>query len=110
VVAAFLRDRLNLALHAVERQPLARYGQWLRIDGTPAPAGLARASTTTGVETFRNAALADTASFTPHLLIAAGPENGRRPDRAGPHPRRPRRRMGAASPATNRPAPHVPPN
>ncbi|GAA0910530.1 hypothetical protein GCM10009558_015910 [Virgisporangium aurantiacum] len=149
--AAFLRDRLNLAVHAVERQPLARYGQWLRIDGTPAPAwliaqgadatgealiglaayveasgdpharavlgrlaegvaamragtartwpfgailpwalsrsvwhawgglapaGLARASTTTGVETFRNAALADTASFTPHLLIAAGPENG----------------------------------
>lgn len=149
--AAFLRDRLTLALRAVERQPLTRYGQWLDIDGTPAPAwliaqgadatgealiglaayveasgdpharvvlgrlaegvaamsagtdrtwpfgavlpwalsrsvwhawgglapaGLARASSVTHASTFRAAALADTASFTPHLLIAAGPENG----------------------------------
>ena len=149
--ASFLRERLTLALGAVSRQPLARYGQWLQIDGTAvpawliahgadatgealiglaayvaasgdprartvlarlaegvtamragtyrswpfgailpwalsrsvwhawgglAPAGLARASAVTGTSRFRDAALADTASFTPHLLIAAGPENG----------------------------------
>jgi hypothetical protein len=149
--AAFLRDRFTLALAAVERQPLSRYGQWLNIDGTPvpawliaqgadatgeallglaayveatrdpraraalrrlaegvaamragnsrtwpfgavlpwalsravwhawgglAPAGLADAYGVTGEQQFRDAALADTASFTPHLLVAAGPENG----------------------------------
>jgi hypothetical protein len=149
--ASFLRDRMNLAIAAVSRQPLARYGQRLQIDGTAAPAwliaqgadatgealiglaayvaasgdprartvlarlaegvaamragtdrswpfgailpwalsrsvwhawgglapaGLARASAVTETASFRDAALADTASFTPHLLIAAGPENG----------------------------------
>ncbi|MGH9246434.1 MAG: hypothetical protein ACRD29_19400 [Acidimicrobiales bacterium] len=149
--AGFLRDRLDLALDAVERQVLVRYGQWLDIDGTPvpawlitdgadatgeallglaayvsatgdararqvlqqlgegvaamrsgttrkwpfgailpwaqsqavwhawgglAPAGMADAFAVTGDRTMRNAALSDTAAFTPHLLIAAGPENG----------------------------------
>jgi hypothetical protein len=149
--AAFLRERFTLALAAVQRQPLTRYGQWLRIDGAAvpawllaqgadatgeallglaaylaatgdpaartvlsrlaegvaamsagttnswpfgavlpwtlsravwhawgglAPAGLARAYGLTGPVNLRDAALADTASFTPHLLIAAGPENG----------------------------------
>jgi hypothetical protein len=149
--ASFLRDRLILAVAAVSRQSLARYGQRLQIDGTAvpawliahgadatgeallglaayvaasgdprartvlfrlaegvaamragterswpfgailpwalsrsvwhawgglAPAGLARAFAVTGTASFRDAALADTASFTPHLLIAAGPENG----------------------------------
>jgi hypothetical protein len=149
--AAFLRDRMNLALSALQRQPLARYGQWLQIDGVAAPgwliangadasgeallglaayveatgdararialarlaegvaamragtsrswpfgavlpwalsrsvwhawgglapAGLARASALTNAAGLRDAALADAASFTPHLLIAAGPENG----------------------------------
>jgi hypothetical protein len=44
--------------------------------GGLAPAGLARAHDVLGDRTWRDAALADTASFTPHLLIAAGPENG----------------------------------
>jgi hypothetical protein len=149
--ASFLRDRLNLAVAAVERQVLIRYGQWLDIDGVavPAwlitdgadatgeallgltafveatgdaragvalgrlgegvaamrsgdprhwpfgavlpwarsqavwhawgglpPAGLARASSVTGDASTIDAAVSDAASFTPHLLISAGPENG----------------------------------
>nr|MBA3286815.1 hypothetical protein [Acidimicrobiia bacterium] len=149
--AGFLRARLNLALGAVERQVLVRYGEWLDIDGVAvpawliaegadatgeallglapyvaatadaraqlvleqlgegvaamrsgkprtwpfgavlpwarsqavwhawgglAPAGLAKASEVTGDRTMRRAALSDAASFTPHLLIAGGPENG----------------------------------
>jgi hypothetical protein len=149
--AAFLRDRFTLALAAVQRQPLARYGQHLQIDGVAvpawliaqgadatgeallglaafveatgdararaaltrladgvaamgagtaltwpfgavlpwalsravwhawgglAPAGLARTYGVTGAESLRDAALADVASFTPHLLVTAGPENG----------------------------------
>jgi hypothetical protein len=38
--AGFLRDRLDLALRAVERQVLVRYGQWLDIDGVAVPAWL----------------------------------------------------------------------
>ena len=38
--AAFLRDRLELALGAVERQVLDRYGEWLEIDGVAVPAWL----------------------------------------------------------------------
>ena len=149
--AAFLAQRLRLALSAVDREVLTRYGQWLNIDGvrTPAwlitrgadatgeamlglasyvtasddlparsaleklgqgvalmrsgdprtwpygavlpwalsrsdwhawaglaPAGLARAYLVTGGAGLRDAALSDAASFTPHLLIAAGPQNG----------------------------------
>lgn len=37
--AAFLSDRMRLALAAVERQSLATYGQWLDIDGAPSPPG-----------------------------------------------------------------------
>jgi hypothetical protein len=149
--AGFLAQRLGLAVSAVEREVLTRYGQWLNIDGvrTPAwliargadatgeallglasyvatsgdlqarnalnklaegvalmragdprtwpygavlpwalsqddwhawaglaPAGLARAYQVTGATFLRDAALSDAASFTPHLLIAAGPQNG----------------------------------
>ena len=150
--AAFLRDRLDLALDAVDRQVLEpRYGQWLDIDGASvpawlivdgadatgeallglapyvaatadpqaqrvlqqlgegvaamrsgnprtwpfgavlpwsrsqavwhawgglAPAGLAQAYEVTGDRAMRRAALSDAATFTTHLLIAAGPENG----------------------------------
>jgi hypothetical protein len=149
--ARFLRDRLHLALSAVERQVLVRYGDWLDIDGVAvpawliadgadatgeallglapyvaatadrraqralrrlgegvaemrsgdprtwpfgavlpwalsqavwhawgglAPAGLAQAYEVTSDRTMRRAALSDAAAFTPHLLIAAGPENG----------------------------------
>ena len=149
--AAFLRDRFELALGAVERQVLDRYGEWLDIDGVDvpawlivdgadatgeallglapyvaatgdpraqlalrqlgegvaamrsgdprtwpfgavlpwslsqavwhawgglAPAGLAQAYGVTGDRPLRRAALSDAATFTPHLLIAAGPENG----------------------------------
>ena len=150
--AAFLRDRLDLALDAVDRQVLEpRYGQWLDIDGVAvpawlivdgadatgeallglapyvaatadpqaqrvlqqlgegvaamrsgnprtwpfgavlpwsrsqavwhawgglAPAGLAQAYEVTGDRAMRRAALSDAATFTTHLLIAAGPENG----------------------------------
>jgi hypothetical protein len=149
--AAFLAERLELALDAVDREVLRHYGDWLDIDGrrvpawlladgadatgeallglsayvrasddvharrdlakladgvaamragTPrtwpygavlpwslsravwhawgglAPAGLAKAHDVLGDESLRDAALADTASFTPHLLIAAGPQNG----------------------------------
>jgi hypothetical protein len=149
--AGFLRDRLDLALRAVERQVLVRYGQWLDIDGVAvpawlivdgadatgeallglasyvaatgdararrdlqllgagvaamrsgdprtwpfgavlpwalsqavwhawgglAPAGLARASEVTGDRAMRRAAVSDAATFTTHLLVAAGPENG----------------------------------
>ena len=38
--AAFLRDRLDLALDAVERQVLVDYGKWLDIDGVAVPAWL----------------------------------------------------------------------
>ena len=39
--AAFLRDRLDLALDAVDRQVLEpRYGEWLDIDGVAVPAWL----------------------------------------------------------------------
>jgi len=44
--------------------------------GGLAPAGLARTYDVIGGRTLRDAALSDTASFTPHLLIAAGPQNG----------------------------------
>ena len=37
---SFLRDRLDLALAAVERQVLDRYGEWLDIDGVAVPAWL----------------------------------------------------------------------
>jgi hypothetical protein len=149
--ARFLRDRLDLALGAVERQVLVRYRDWLDIDGVAvpawlivdgadatgeallglapyvaatddrraqrvlrrlgagvaamrsgdardwpfgavlpwglsqavwhawgglAPAGLAQAYEVSGDTAMRSAALSDAASFTTHLLIAAGPENG----------------------------------
>jgi hypothetical protein len=149
--ANFLRDRLDLALGAVERQVLVRYREWLDIDGVAvpawlivdgadatgeallglasyvaatadpraervlqklgagvaalrsgdardwpfgavlpwglsqavwhawgglAPAGLAQAYEVTGDRAMRRAALSDAASFTTHLLVAAGPENG----------------------------------
>jgi hypothetical protein len=38
--ASFLRDRLDLAVDAVDRQVLDRYGEHLNIDGEPAPAWL----------------------------------------------------------------------
>jgi hypothetical protein len=38
--AAFLRDRLDLAIGALRRQVLVRYGEHLDIDGRPAPAWL----------------------------------------------------------------------
>jgi hypothetical protein len=38
--AAFLRERLDLALRAVERQVLVKYGKWLDIDGVAVPAWL----------------------------------------------------------------------
>ena len=38
--AAFLRDRLELSIDAVDRQVLDRYGEHLDIDGEPAPAWL----------------------------------------------------------------------
>ena len=38
--AAFLRDRLDLAVDAVDRQVLDRYGEHLDIDGEPTPAWL----------------------------------------------------------------------
>ncbi|HZC27050.1 MAG TPA: hypothetical protein VE287_08495, partial [Actinopolymorphaceae bacterium] len=44
--------------------------------GGLAPAGLARSYPVLGDQRLRDAALSDTASFTPHLLIAAGPQNG----------------------------------
>ena len=44
--------------------------------GGLAPAGLAQAYEVTGDRAMRRAALSDAATFTTHLLIAAGPENG----------------------------------
>ena len=38
--AAFLKDRLDLAIDAVDRQVLGQYGEHLDIDGEPAPAWL----------------------------------------------------------------------
>ncbi len=38
--AQFLHERMQLAIDAVERQVLARYGQWLDIDGVDVPAWL----------------------------------------------------------------------
>jgi hypothetical protein len=148
--AAFLRLRLRMAVAAVRRQVLCRYGQWRVVDdtatpawliadgadltgeallglcaytrigedddarkvleqlaeavtamrtGTPwtwpfgavlpyglsrtewhawaglAPAGLARVYEVSGDLAARDAALADAASFTPHLLVGGGPDN-----------------------------------
>jgi hypothetical protein len=148
--AAFLQVRLRLAIGAVRRQVLSRYGQWRIVDdtatpawlladgadlsgeallglsayveagddddarkvleqlaeavtamrtGTPwtwpfgavlphglsrtswhawaglAPAALARVYQVTGDLSARDAALADAASFTPHLLVGGGPDN-----------------------------------
>jgi hypothetical protein len=149
--AAFLRARLRLAVAAVRRQVLSRYGQWRVVDetatpawliadgadltgeallglcaysgrrtddedarktleqlaegvtamrtGTPwtwpfgavlpfalsrtewhgwaglAPAALARVYEVSGDLAARDAALADAASFTPHLLVGGGPDN-----------------------------------
>lgn len=44
--------------------------------GGLAPAGLARAYQVLGDVRLAEAAVSDAASFTPHLLVAAGPENG----------------------------------
>jgi len=44
--------------------------------GGLAPAGLARAYQVLGEDRLADAAVSDAASFTPHLLVAAGPENG----------------------------------
>ncbi len=149
--AGFLRDRFELALDALERQVLVRYGQyqvvdgervpaWLIVNGADAsaeavlglsayvtatgdprarralaalahgiaemaagdartwpygavlpwalsrslwhgwggnaPAALARAATALGDPSLLPAALSDSASFTPHLLISGGPDNG----------------------------------
>lgn len=38
--AGFLKDRLDLAVDALQRQPLARYGTYRQIDGTQVPAWL----------------------------------------------------------------------
>ena len=38
--AAFLRARLDLAVAAMNRENLARYGTWQQVDGTPTPAWL----------------------------------------------------------------------
>lgn len=38
--ASFLRDRLDLAVDALDRQVLVRYGEHLQVDGEPAPAWL----------------------------------------------------------------------
>lgn len=38
--AAFLQERLDLAVAALQRQSLARYGQWRQVDGAPVPAWL----------------------------------------------------------------------
>lgn len=148
--AAFLRRRLRLAMSAIRRQVLPRYGQWRVVEdsatpawligdgadltgeallglcaytgcsgdddarklleqlaegvtamrtGTPwtwpfgavlpcalsrsawhawaglAPAGLARVYEVAGDLAARDAALADAASFTPHLLVEGGPDN-----------------------------------
>ncbi|MET7418810.1 hypothetical protein [Dactylosporangium sp. NPDC005555] len=148
--AAFLRRRLRLAMSAISRQVLPRYGQWRVVEesatpawligdgadltgeallglcaytgcsgdddarklleqlaegvtamrtGTPwtwpfgavlpcalsrsawhawaglAPAGLARVYEVAGDLAARDAALADAASFTPHLLVEGGPDN-----------------------------------
>lgn len=43
--------------------------------GGLAPAGLAAASDVTGSASTLAAAIADTASFTPHLMVAGGPDN-----------------------------------
>ncbi|MBC6460183.1 hypothetical protein [Actinomadura sp. HBU206391] len=157
--ARFLGDRLQLALDAVDRHVLSRYGEWLDIDGTGvpawliadgadatgeallgltayvrasddprargvlaklsegvaamragtprtwpfgavlpwalsravwhgwgglAPAGLARSYDVLGDKRLLDAALTDVASFTPHLLIAAGPQNGWMPTPSDP--------------------------
>jgi hypothetical protein len=47
--------------------------------GSQMPAALASAAVTLGRADLLSPALADAASFTPHLLVAAGPENGWNP-------------------------------
>jgi hypothetical protein len=149
--AAFLRDRLELAIAALERQVLIRYGQynvvdgrrlpaWLIVNGADAtseavlglsayvqaggsasarraltrfangiaamaagstrqwpfralmpwaesisdwhawgaqmPSAVAAAATTLGSRSLMNAAIGDTAGFTPLLMTAGGPDNG----------------------------------
>jgi hypothetical protein len=157
--AGFLRDRMTLAVSALERQTLTRYGQWLAVDGAKipawliadgadatgetllglapyvkatadprardaldrlaegvaamgsgevrcwpfgallpcaltrsewhgwgglAPAGLARAYAVNRNPAAREAVRADAGSFTPHLLVAGGPDNSWCPAPADP--------------------------
>lgn len=152
--ARFLQARLELAIGAIRRQCLVRYGQWCEVEGGSvpswliadgagvtaeamlglaayvgstgdpdagrvldqlaeavaamaagsarswpfgavlskadtravwhawaglAPAALARTYAVRGSEAARDAAVADAASFTPHLLITGGPDNGWEP-------------------------------
>ncbi|MEH0110420.1 hypothetical protein V6N00_11970 [Tersicoccus sp. MR15.9] len=64
--ASFLRDRLHLALGALERQSLARYGTWNVSDGERVPAWLitggadATAEAVLGLSAYAAAAPADT--------------------------------------------------
>ncbi len=63
--------------------------------GSQMPAALAGAAVTLGRDDLLSPALADAASFTPHLLVAAGPGERLEPDADRPHADRLRRRQPA---------------
>lgn len=67
---AFLADRLHLALDALERASLGRYGHWEAADGVPVPGWLI----TGGADATGEAAL----GLTAHLRVRPGDKRARR--------------------------------
>jgi hypothetical protein len=76
--AAFLQDRLRLSLGALDRQSLARYGQFDLADGVKVPAWLiaggadASAEAALGLAAYVSAAPSDTAARTSLTQLAEG--------------------------------------
>lgn len=76
--ASFLRDRLTLSREAIDRQSLARYGEWEASDGRKVPAWLivdgadASAEAVLGLTAYVQAAPDDTAARTTMRKLAEG--------------------------------------
>ncbi|RUQ96942.1 hypothetical protein [Labedella endophytica] len=76
--ASFLRDRLTLSREAIDRQSLARYGEWEVSDGRKVPAWLivdgadASAEAVLGLAAYVQAAPDDTAARTSMRKLAEG--------------------------------------
>lgn len=85
--ASFLQERLHLALGSLNKQSLATYGSYDTADGAKVPAWLIAGGADASAEAvlglaaalqqprLLDAAVRDSAQFTPQLLAAGGPDN-----------------------------------